>query len=69
MRGRHAGLPFPQWSIHRGNLQAVLYRALVERHGEDAVRPGARLLGLERRGGFVHACFEDRRRGGRVRGP
>jgi 2-polyprenyl-6-methoxyphenol hydroxylase-like FAD-dependent oxidoreductase len=66
-RGRHAGLPFPQWSIHRGNLQAVLYRALVERHGEDAVRPGARLLGLERRGGFVHACFEDRRRGGELR--
>ena len=25
--GRAAGLPFPQWSVHRGNLHAVLVRA------------------------------------------
>jgi 2-polyprenyl-6-methoxyphenol hydroxylase-like FAD-dependent oxidoreductase len=66
-RGRHAGMPFPQLSIHRGNLHTVLYRALLERHGPDAVRTGARLVGLERRGGFVHAVFEDRRRGGELR--
>jgi 2-polyprenyl-6-methoxyphenol hydroxylase-like FAD-dependent oxidoreductase len=66
-RGRHAGLPFPQLSIHRGNLQAALYRALLERHGADAVRTGARLIGLERRGDFVHAVFEDRRQGGTLR--
>jgi 2-polyprenyl-6-methoxyphenol hydroxylase-like FAD-dependent oxidoreductase len=66
-RGRHAGLPFPQLSIHRGNLHAVLYRALLERRGSGAVRTGARLLGLERRGGFVHAVFEDRRSGGELR--
>jgi 2-polyprenyl-6-methoxyphenol hydroxylase-like FAD-dependent oxidoreductase len=66
-RGRHAGLPFPQLSIHRGNLHTVLYRALIERHGEDAIRPGLRLRGFERRGAFVHACFEDRRHGGEVR--
>jgi 2-polyprenyl-6-methoxyphenol hydroxylase-like FAD-dependent oxidoreductase len=66
-RGRHAGLPFPQLSIHRGNLHTVLYRALIERYGEGALRAGARLLGFERRGGFVHACFEDRRQGGEFR--
>jgi 2-polyprenyl-6-methoxyphenol hydroxylase-like FAD-dependent oxidoreductase len=63
-RGRHAGMPFPQLSIHRGNLHAVLYRSLLERHGAGAVRTGARLIGLERRGDFVHAVFEDRRQGG-----
>jgi len=66
-RGRHAGMAFPQLSIHRGNLHTVLYRALLERHGDDAIRPGLRLRSLERRGGFVHACFEDRRHGGEVR--
>lgn len=66
-RGRHAGLPFPQLSVHRGNLHTVLYRALLERHGADAVLPGARLLGYERRGGFLHVRFEDRRRGGELR--
>jgi 2-polyprenyl-6-methoxyphenol hydroxylase-like FAD-dependent oxidoreductase len=65
-RGREAGMPFPQLSVHRGNLHAVLYRALLERHGADAVRTGARLLGYERRGPFVHARFEDRRRGGEL---
>jgi 2-polyprenyl-6-methoxyphenol hydroxylase-like FAD-dependent oxidoreductase len=29
-RGRHAGLAFPQLSVHRGNLHTVLYRALLE---------------------------------------
>ncbi|HMS81786.1 MAG TPA: FAD-dependent monooxygenase, partial [Burkholderiaceae bacterium] len=66
-RGRHAGMPFPQLSIHRGNLHAVLFRALLERHGQGAVVTGARLVGLERRGDFVHAVFEDRRRGGTLR--
>jgi 2-polyprenyl-6-methoxyphenol hydroxylase-like FAD-dependent oxidoreductase len=66
-RGRHAGMAFPQLSIHRGNLHMVMYRALLERHGDDAIRPGLRLISLERRGGFVHACFEDRRHGGEVR--
>jgi 2-polyprenyl-6-methoxyphenol hydroxylase-like FAD-dependent oxidoreductase len=60
-------MPFPQLSIHRGNLHAVLYRALLERHGAGAVRTGARLVGLQRRGDFVHAVFEDRLRGGELR--
>jgi 2-polyprenyl-6-methoxyphenol hydroxylase-like FAD-dependent oxidoreductase len=63
-RGAAAGLPFPQYSVHRGNLHAVLYRALLERHGEDAVRAGARLIGVEADGERVRVRFEDRRRGG-----
>ncbi|MCX7230437.1 MAG: FAD-dependent monooxygenase [Burkholderiales bacterium] len=66
-RGRHAGMAFPQLSVHRGNLHTVLYGALLDRHGDDAIRPGLRLRSVERRGGFVHACFEDRRHGGEVR--
>jgi 2-polyprenyl-6-methoxyphenol hydroxylase-like FAD-dependent oxidoreductase len=66
-RGRHAGMPFPQLSIHRGNLHAVLYRTLLERHGEGAIRCGLRLAGFERRGDTVHAVFDDRRQGGEFR--
>lgn len=62
-RGLAAGLPFPQYSVHRGNLHAVLYRALLERHGEGAVRAGARLLGFAAEGDRVRVRFEDRRRG------
>lgn len=34
-RGRRAGLPYPQISIHRGRLQRLLYEALVERSSGD----------------------------------
>ncbi|NBS03265.1 MAG: FAD-binding protein, partial [Rhizobiales bacterium] len=37
-RGMHAGFKVPQFSIHRGRLQKLLYDAVVERLGEDAVR-------------------------------
>ena len=36
-RGRAAGLPFPQVSVHRGRLQAVLHRAVLERMPEGTV--------------------------------
>jgi len=63
-RGRHAGMPFPQYSIHRGNLHTVLYRALRERHGDDTVQAGARLLDWSADGDAVRVRLEDRRRGG-----
>jgi len=62
-RGLHAGLPFPQYSVHRGSLHTVLYRALLDRHGDASVQAGARLTGFEQDGRGVHARFEDRRRG------
>jgi 2-polyprenyl-6-methoxyphenol hydroxylase-like FAD-dependent oxidoreductase len=66
-RGRQAGWPFAQLSIHRGHLHAVLHRALRERHGDEAIRCGLRLAGLDQRGDTVHAVFDDRRRGGTLR--
>ncbi|MBC6460502.1 flavin-dependent oxidoreductase [Actinomadura sp. HBU206391] len=45
--GRHAGYDHPQYSIHRGDLHAVLLRAVRERLGDDAVRLGHRCTGVE----------------------
>ncbi|WP_433368008.1 flavin-dependent oxidoreductase [Streptosporangium sp. CA-115845] len=36
--GRFAGYPWPQFSIHRGDLQQVLLQAVRDRLGPDAVR-------------------------------
>ena len=40
-RGRHAGLPWPQFSIHRGELQMILFDAAKAMLGaeQDQVRP------------------------------
>jgi 5-methylphenazine-1-carboxylate 1-monooxygenase len=42
-RGREAGYRWPQFSIHRGQLQMILYRAVIDRLGPDAIRTGARI--------------------------
>ena len=44
-RGRLAGYRWPQYAVHRGQLQMLLYRKVVERIGADAVRLGARVSG------------------------
>ena len=62
-RGMHAGFKVPQFSIHRGRLQKLLYDAVVERLGEDAVRTGRRLLGFIEDEGGVTAHFADSRWG------
>jgi 5-methylphenazine-1-carboxylate 1-monooxygenase len=36
-RGRHAGYPFPEVSIHRGRLHMILLRAAIDRLGAEAV--------------------------------
>jgi 2-polyprenyl-6-methoxyphenol hydroxylase-like FAD-dependent oxidoreductase len=55
-RGLHAGYDVPQFSIHRGHLQGVLYRAVCERLGETAVVVGRKLVGFEqdRDGALAH---------------
>jgi 2-polyprenyl-6-methoxyphenol hydroxylase-like FAD-dependent oxidoreductase len=58
-RGRAAGYPWPQLSIHRGVLQEVLLQALQQRVGPDAVHLGRRLVGLDTDGPRPVACFED----------
>jgi 2-polyprenyl-6-methoxyphenol hydroxylase-like FAD-dependent oxidoreductase len=42
-RGLDAGFEHPQFSIHRGRLQAVIARAVFERLGSDRVHLGQRL--------------------------
>ncbi len=44
-RGKGAGYAWPQFSLHRGELQMLLYRTLVERAGAEAVQTGARAVG------------------------
>ena len=62
-RGIHAGFKVPQFSIHRGRLQKLLYDAVVERLGTDAVRTGRRLLGFIEDEGGVTAHFAESRWG------
>ncbi|SDE12854.1 flavin-dependent oxidoreductase [Ruegeria marina] len=46
-RGTWAGYAWPQYSVHRGHLQMMLYRALIDRAGRDCVVTGARAAGFE----------------------
>ncbi len=56
-RGRHAGLPWPQFSIHRGELQMILFEGARRMLGADKIRFGHRLAGFEQRGDGVLAHF------------
>ncbi|MBO9450430.1 flavin-dependent oxidoreductase [Tropicibacter sp. R16_0] len=46
-RGTWAGYTWPQYSVHRGELQMMLYRALVDRAGPDCIETGARAIGFD----------------------
>ncbi|MDA3889997.1 MAG: flavin-dependent oxidoreductase [Allgaiera sp.] len=59
LRGLHAGHSHPQFSIHRGRLQMVLYKAVEERLGPDAVLSGHRLTGFVQDEAGVTAQFTD----------
>jgi 2-polyprenyl-6-methoxyphenol hydroxylase-like FAD-dependent oxidoreductase len=60
-RGLKAGYRWPQYSVHRGGLQMLLYRATLERLGADAVRTGLRVTGYRNYSGGkgVTALAED----------
>ncbi len=49
-RGLNAGYRWPQYSIHRAKLQDLLFDALRQRLGADAVRTGQRVVGTAARG-------------------
>ena len=54
LRGIDGGHPLPQFSIHRGRLQKLLYDAVNERLGPNAVQTGQRLAGfLQDEGGVT----------------
>jgi len=46
-RGLAAGYHWPQYAVHRGKLQMLLYQTVVDRVGHDAVRLGQRVTGYE----------------------
>ncbi|MFN3744372.1 MAG: flavin-dependent oxidoreductase [Hyphomicrobiaceae bacterium] len=62
-RGRAAGYNWPQFSIHRGELQMILYRAVLERLGGDAVRTGAHFSAFVATDTGITAEFVDSRSG------
>ena len=55
--GRDAGYDWPQYSIHRGDLQSVLLAAVLERLGPHSVRCGQRCTGVEQTASGVTAHF------------
>ena len=59
-RGRAAGYHWPQYSVHRGELQMLLLRAVHERLGPDAVRTGHRVVGYRNDDNGIVAIVDTR---------
>lgn len=59
-RGTDAGFDYPQFSIHRGRLQGVIYAAARARLGESRIHTGHRLGGFTQDDSGVTAWFFDR---------
>jgi 5-methylphenazine-1-carboxylate 1-monooxygenase len=57
--GRYAGNAYPQFSIHRGDLQMVLLEAYRRRAGADRVFAGWRCTGFDLDGAGATAYFRD----------
>ncbi len=64
--GREAGYRWPQFSIHRGDLQMVLLEAFIARAGADRVVTGHRCTGVEQDADGASARFCDSRTGERL---
>ena len=58
-RGREAGYRWPQYSVHRGQLQMMLMDAVRARLGEARIRAGHHLTGFEQDSDGVRATFAD----------
>lgn len=58
-RGLLAGYNWPQYAVHRGQLQMLLYDKVVQRLGADAVRLGQRVTGYAQDGDSVTAILAD----------
>ena len=57
-RGLAAGYPVPQFSVHRGEFQMLLYQTAIERLGADAIRLGHTFVGFEQDGDAVTATLQ-----------
>ena len=62
-RGLSAGYHWPQYAIHRGRLQLLLWRAAQERLGDVNVRSGLEFKHFAENDTRVAATFLDRRSG------
>lgn len=62
-RGREAGYPLPQFSVHRGEFQMLLAQAVRERLGDDAIVTGRVLESAEQDAFGVVANFRRRQDG------
>ena len=58
--GTDAGFEVPQFSIHRGRLQGVIYQAARARLGECRFHFGSRLGAYTQDDAGITACFFDR---------
>jgi len=59
-RGLDAGYDVPQFSIHRGRLQGLIYQAVRARLGESRIHLGCRLASFTQDDAGVTAYFFDR---------
>jgi 2-polyprenyl-6-methoxyphenol hydroxylase-like FAD-dependent oxidoreductase len=59
-RGLDAGYDVPQFSIHRGRLQSVIFQAVRARLGEKRLHMGHRLGSFQQDEGGITAYFFDR---------
>ena len=59
-RGRAAGYRWPQYSVHRGRLQMLLYEAVLDRLGPEAVLTGHRVTGYRNTGDGVTVHVDTR---------
>ena len=60
-RGRSLGYAWPQYSIHRGELQMILLAAVRDRLGDSAVRTATTVTGFTERDGTVEVMLSSRR--------
>jgi 2-polyprenyl-6-methoxyphenol hydroxylase-like FAD-dependent oxidoreductase len=58
-RGRALGYRWPQYSVHRGQLQMMLLAVVRDRLGPDAVRTGTRVTGFSSDGTVVQLQDRD----------
>ena len=65
-RGRRAGYRWPQYAVHRGELQMLLLEAVRDRGGPGVVVEGHRLTGYDQNSGSITARFEERSDGSSV---
>lgn len=66
-RGIEAGYHWPQYSVHRGKLQMLLYDAARQRLGADAILTGVKVVGYRNQpGGDGITALLETRTGGRL---